>query len=67
MDLDKVSKALSAMNNALGSLEKAIELRQQTQRFRNVLTTNDLDKVTAICVTSIKTLNKELIDELSDD
>lgn len=66
MDLDKVSKGLAAMNNALGSLEKAVELRQQTQRFRNVLTTNDLDTVTAICVATIKTLNKELTDELAD-
>lgn len=66
MDLDKVSKTLAAMHDALGSLEKAVELRQQTQRFRNALSTNDLDKVTALCVGAIKSLSKELTDGLAD-
>ncbi len=67
MDLDKVGRTLAVMHDALASLEKAVELGQQTQRFRNVLTTTDLNKVVSTCVVVIKSVNKELADELSDD
>lgn len=60
MDLDKLNTGMSAMNNALGALEKSIELGQQTSRFRNILTKNDLDQVSVACVATIKKLNEEL-------
>jgi hypothetical protein len=66
MDLDKLSNGLSAMNDALCALEKAVELSAQTGRFRNILTKNDLDKVAALCVVSIKGITQELSDVVKD-
>jgi hypothetical protein len=67
MDLDKLNNSLAAMDSALSALEKATELRAQTGRFRNMLTTNDLDNVAAICVVSIKKLSAELTEALKSD
>jgi hypothetical protein len=66
MDVNKVGALLSALDSTLGALEKAVELRAQTQRFRNAVTTNDFDRATNLCAASIRAINEALENELAN-
>jgi len=67
MDFEKLSACATALHAALGSIEKAMEIRQQTSRVRNLITSNDLDKATTNCILAIRLVNAEMEKELKDE
>ena len=64
MDFDKVATISQALANNLIGLEKAVELKGQTSRFRNVLNTQLIDATMLSCIAAIKILQEELQAEL---
>jgi hypothetical protein len=60
MDFDKLSACATTLHAALGSIEKAMDIRQQTSRVRNLLNTNDLDMATVNSIAAIRLVNAEM-------
>jgi hypothetical protein len=60
MDFDKLSACAVALHAALSSIEKAMEIRQQTSRVRNLITSNDLDLATTNSILAIRMVNTEM-------
>jgi len=66
MDTHKISSLLASLHDALKVVELSIELAQQTTRFRNMLSRNALENVTAGAIRAIVHLEGELVKELTE-
>lgn len=67
MDFKKLSECAVALHAALGAIEKSMDIRQQTSRVRNLITSNDLDVATKNCILAVRLVNAEMEKELKDE
>jgi hypothetical protein len=67
MDFEKLTACATALHAALASIEKAMEIRQQTSRVRNLINSNDLDLATTNSILAIRMVNAEMAKLLKDE
>ena len=67
MDFEKIKMYTETMVAALTSIEKAMDIRQQTSRVRNMITSNDLDAVTVNSVRIVRLVSEEIKKEFGDE
>ena len=63
---DKVRENLEALKNAMIILDKSLDLGQQTGRFRNLVSRNDMDALVATVSVASKLLAAELKDSMEE-
>lgn len=66
MNHKEVNKTLEGLYFSLKTIEVAVELRQQTDRLRNLLDRGSLDRMTANCVLAFRKYNDLLEKQLAD-
>jgi len=64
--LDKVRLNLNSLSDAMSILEKSLELGQQTGRFRNIVTRNDMDSIVAVVASATKVITVDLIKSMEE-